>query len=156
MAPKKDKYLVTEKGLEEIKKELKERKERQLLLETQMGEMRDLGDVSENDAFVLAIEDCRINLEAIEKLEAILGNSKVVRSKVKGKVEIGDSIKLKDAKGKIRTITILGENEADPLNGKVSYNSPLGKAILGKKKGDKVELVTPKSKIQFTITELMD
>ncbi|MCK9368685.1 GreA/GreB family elongation factor [Candidatus Dojkabacteria bacterium] len=152
---KKD-VLVTTSGLQKLKKDLETKKEKLAQMKNLLAEMVQAGDLSENDGYTLALENSLVLEGEVFKLNDMISNAKVSKGKTKGKIEIGDGVKVKDEKGKIKTYTIVGENEADPTKGKISYKSPIGAAIMGKKKGDKVEITTPSAKIKYDITEILD
>lgn len=148
----KNKVLLTLKGLEELKKELKE------LVETKRGEVvqkiataRDMGDLSENAAYVSAREEQAFIEGRISELEEIIKNA-VVSSGTgsKGVVGVGCKIKVY-VDGSEEEYHLVGAPEADPKIRKISYESPLGKALIGKKVGDKVEMEAPDGKLVYTI-----
>lgn len=154
---KKEPYLVTKDGLEEMKKELKER------LEVKRPELRAVvddaitkGDLSENDAYNLALEQNLSNEAEIARLEDAIFRAKVVEGKNDNKVNVGEKVELKDTSGTVKVLQIVGENQSDPINNKISHSSPLGKAIVGKKKGDKVEFQTPRGKQVYTIQNILN
>ena len=104
---------------------------------------RGFGDFRENAEYDAAKNEQVEVEERIAKLEAMIHNAKVVsEDEISGDtVNLGLTVKLKDLKTKeVFTYTIVGVNMADPLNDKISNESPVGKALIGKKKGDKVEI----------------
>jgi transcription elongation factor GreA len=123
------KYLKTEKS-QEIAKRLKEAKE--------------LGDLSENSEYHEA-RNAKNELEKeINNLENTLRNSELIKkSKNNDKVNIGSSVEV-EKEGKKISYEIVGSSESDPSKGKISNESPLGEKLLGKRKGDKIKLYTPK------------
>lgn len=148
--------LITAQGLEETKLQLKERLDKKEELKDLLDSTREAGDLRENDAYTLALEDFKNNEAEILRLEDLVRSAKVVKAKTKGKVEIGDKVKVKDEKGNEKVFILVGENEANPLEGKISYNSPLGSAILNKAEGDIFEFKTPKQTFKYTILDVMD
>jgi transcription elongation factor GreA len=108
---------------------------------------RALGDLSENAEYQTARED-QDRLEAkISELDHVLSNMQIIKKpKVDGQVRLGSTVKLKDG-GAPKEFRVVGTMEADPLRGKLSDESPIGKALLGKKVGDKVEINTHSYKI---------
>ncbi|MCC7289822.1 GreA/GreB family elongation factor [bacterium] len=153
---RKDRFLVTAKGLEQAKAELAEKLVKKEELKVVLESTRDAGDLRENDGFTLAMEDFKNNEAEIMRLEELISKAKIVKSKTKGKVELGDTVVLQDKKGLKKKITLVGANESNPLEGKVSYNSPLGGAILNLSEGDTFEFVTPKEKVEYKIAEVID
>ena len=152
----KNEVLVTASGLEKLKEELKTKKEKLTQMKALLADMVQAGDLSENDGYTLALESSLVLEGEVFKLKDNIENAKVTKGKTKGKLEIGDSVKVKDEKGSTKVFTLVGENEANPSEGKISYKSPIGAAIIGKKKGDKIEIVTPKAKIKYEIAQIMD
>jgi len=148
----KNKVYLTAEGLTELKKELKE------LIEVKRDEVvqkiavaRDMGDLSENAAYVSAREEQAFIEGRISELEGIIKNAVVSDyKKVKGIVVVGCKIKV-HVDGNEEEYCLVGAPEADPRVRKISYESPLGKALMGKKVGDKVELDAPDGKIVYTI-----
>lgn len=153
---KKKQYLVTSKGLQKLKDELVEKEKKLKKTKLLVGEMIEAGDLSENDGYNLAIEDS-VSLEGeILELREKLENATVVKGKVKGKIEIGDSIKIEAGNGKTMQFALVGENEANPLENKISYESPMGKALIGKKEKDTFEFTTPKGNVKYKILKIFD
>lgn len=109
-------------------------------------EARSYGDISENSEYDAAREEEAILEQEIAQIEYTLKNAKLI-SKVKGEsgiVNIGSVVVVKDLDFNMEmTFTITGSYNNDPINGLVSNESPIGKALLGKKKGDKITVVTP-------------
>lgn len=117
---------------------------------------REFGDISENSEYDDAKNE-QAWLEArISEVTQILSNATVVEPPKRiGKVSIGSRVLLADASGNERTYQVVGSAEADPANDKISNESPVGSAILGRKKGDVVSVTTPSGKkIEFTISKI--
>lgn len=148
--------LLTQKGLEELKKEYQDLKEikRPRVVE-RLTESRDMGDLTENSEYTAARQDLAFIDKRISELEEILGNAKVVKfsNKAEKKVSIGTKVTLKDGNKKT-TYMIVGDWEADPLKNKISPSSPIGKALVGKKVEDKVEVQAPAGKVKYQILEI--
>jgi len=152
----KNKVILTQEGLKSLKKEHKELVEvkRPKTLK-RMVEARNMGDLAENSEYTAAREDLAFIDRKIAELEEILRTAQVVKSSAKGygKVTVGSKVALKIDKKKV-VFTIVGEWEANPLKNKISFSSPLGKALLGKKKGSKVEVKAPAGKTTYQILEI--
>lgn len=148
-------YFFTKEGFEKLLKDLEYRKNelRDKLRDT-VDEMRQRGDLSENDGYSMALEESQANETEIQVLEEKVKNAKIVKSNTDSKVDIGDIVVLSDDKGNTKKYQIVGEDEANPLEGKISYKSPIGKAILCKKKGQKVVIETPAGKTNWSIKEI--
>ena len=101
---------------------------------------REFGDLSENAEYDIAKEEqAKMEAEIIE-IEAKLRNVQIIDEKVKGdKADVGSKIEIKDIKtGAVYSYTIVGTHESNPMEGRISNESPIGKAVLGKRKGAEV------------------
>lgn len=115
------------------------------------------GDLSENSEYDEAMND-QAKLEArISEIEYILKNAKILDVDTLGNenVHIGSVVKIVDKKKKEFVYTIVGFAQADPAAGKISDESPVGKALIGHKVGDKVTVETPNGVLQFKIAEII-
>lgn len=115
------------------------------------------GDLSENSEYDEAMND-QAKLEArISEIEYILKNAKILDVDTLGNenVHIGSVVKIVDKKKKEFVYTIVGFAQADPAAGKISDESPVGKALIGHKVGDKVTVETPNGALQFKIAEII-
>ncbi|MGI6423192.1 MAG: GreA/GreB family elongation factor [Candidatus Dojkabacteria bacterium] len=155
MAAKSNKILLTKEGFIKFQQELKKREEviRQKLQET-LNQMRNQGDLRENDGYSIAIEDFQNNEEKISEIRAKLEVAEIVDKKKNGVVDIGSEVKIECERGKVKTFHIVGEDEANPLESKISYKSPIGSSLMGKKKGVKVEIKTPSGTNTCTIISI--
>ncbi|HOZ44700.1 MAG TPA: GreA/GreB family elongation factor [Candidatus Dojkabacteria bacterium] len=146
-------FLITKEGLEKLEAELKERegKVRKHIANT-LDEMRNQGDLRENDAYSMAIEEQHINEERILEIRLKIKNAKVVKDKRKDKVGVGDTVVLEGEK-KLE-YQLVSEEETNPLEGKISYLSPIGKSVMGKKIGEKIQIETPKGSISYKIVSI--
>lgn len=147
---------ITKSGKEKLVNELEERKikTRREIAEA-IKEAKEQGDLSENAEYSEAKRLQRENESRIMQLENIIRTSQVVSVGEKnGVVQIGSTVDV-EMQSKRMSFEIVGSNEADPLNGKISNESPIGKSFLGKKKGEKFEVVLPNGKsIQYKILEI--
>ncbi len=147
---------ITKKGLKELENELEDRKVkvRREIAEA-IKEAKEQGDLSENAEYTEAKAQQRENERRIIKLENIIRTSQVVSKKASdGEVGIGSEVLVKTG-GKEMNFSIVGSNEADPLGGKISNESPIGKSFLGKKKGDKFDVELPNGKTaKYEILEI--
>ncbi len=117
---------------------------------------KSFGDLSENSEYDEAMND-QAKLEArIGEIEYIIKNAKILDVETLGNenVHIGSTVKLTDKKKKTYTYTIVGFAQADPAAGKISDESPVGKALIGHKKGDKVTIDVPNGTLEFKIVEI--
>lgn len=147
------KFNLTQAGIDELQKELDEQIAQRSVVAEKIKTAREFGDLSENAEYQTArLEQERLEAR-IGELEHILQNVAVIK-KPKGdsKVQLGSSVTLKN--GSTKTFQVVGTVEADPLNGKISDESPIGQALLGKKLGDEVEIKTPAETTTYKITEI--
>ena len=143
-------YQTTLSGLKKLKDELKHREETlRTKIANTLNEMRNQGDLRENDAYSMAIEEQQINEEKIRELKEKIKSAKVVTDKNKSIVGIGDIVTLKN--GKTVKYEVTSEDEANPLEGKISHLSPIGQAIMGKKLGAEVTISTPKGDTKYKV-----
>jgi transcription elongation factor GreA len=150
---KEKRYQTTKKGFDKLVEELKFReKELRSKIADTLNEMRNQGDLRENDGYSMAVENQQINEEKIMNLKEKIQDAEIIRDKNKNVVGIGDIVTLENGK-KIR-YEVTSEDEANPLERKISHKSPIGTAIIGKKVGEKVKIDTPKGKITYCIEKI--
>jgi len=145
-------YLTAEK-FAELQKELEHLKiERRKEVAEQLEYSKKLGDLSENAEYHQAREEQAEVEDRIMRLENLLKNAVMVGSGGKDIITIGSTFLLqREGANKSYLYTIVGSEEADTSNGKISNLSPLGSALLGHKKGENVTVSTPKGKVVYTI-----
>lgn len=147
------KVYVTKEGLEDLKKEYNElvNKKRPEVLEA-VSNARNQGDLSENAEYQAARDDLSFIDGRIDELEEMIKNVALIEEgNGKNKtVALGATVTLK-VDGKNHVYMVVGEWEADPTQKKISDQSPLGKALLGKKVGEHVEVEAPAGKVLYTI-----
>lgn len=147
-------YLSAE-GLEKLKQEVsdlktKKRKEIAVRLE----HAKTLGDLSENAEYQEAKEEQSLVESQIGELEEIIRNAVLIaKNHSTDRVGIGSTVQVKSDRGE-ETYTIVGSEEANPLGGKISNESPLGKGFLGHKRGDDIEIKTPGGAVHYSIIEI--
>ena len=123
-------------------------------------EARDFGDLSENAEYDAAKEEQSKNASRITEIRNILANAKVSADAADKKkraiaAAIGCKVELEDARGKKIEFTIVGTTETNSLEHRISNESPLGQAIIGHKKGEEIEYVTPTGKtFSYTIAKV--
>ncbi len=137
------KYL-TQEGYDKLKQELEDCKlNKRKTIAQAIKEAKEQGDLSENAEYTEAKRQQRENEGRIMKLENIIRTAEIIKeSNSTDKVRIGCVVDVETGKNK-STFHIVGANEADPANGFISNESPLGTALLGKKKGEQAEMVLP-------------
>lgn len=147
--------FITEEGLKKIKDELENRKVaiRQSIANA-IKEAKEQGDLSENAEYSEAKRQQAENEARIAELEFMLKESTVVKyDKTSGGVQMGSKVKVK-FNGSEMEFQIVGSNEANPNELKISNESPMGKAFMGHSKGDKVEVDTPAGKMKYEILDV--
>ena len=149
-----DQYFSKE-GLEKLKSELEERVNvLRPEIATRIKEAKELGDLSENAEYDSAKEAQATNEGRIEEIKSILDKAVIITSTDgSGIVRVGSSVKVESKNG-VQTFVIVGAAESDPGAGFISNESPLGSAFLGRKKGDKFEVKTPKGITEYKILEV--
>jgi len=148
--------LISQEKFEELTKELEElHTKRRKEVAEQLEYARSLGDLSENAEYQEAREMQAAVEERVQKLEAILKNAKIVRGTKGDIVGMGTTVSVQNLSGDDKhTYTIVGAEEADLFAGKISYHSPLGSALMGKKKGDEFSFHTPKGTQKYKILKV--
>lgn len=146
---------ISKEGLEELKKELKEReKKTRYEIADKIADAKELGDLSENFEYKEAKEQQGANESRIIELKEMIQDAVIVEKKSGGDtVEIGSTV-IVDFKGKEREFEITGTTENNPIEGKISNESPLGQAMLGKRVGDVAEVDAPSGTIEYKIKEI--
>ena len=136
-------FRLTKQGIAELKAELEVLISKRPGIADAIKTARELGDLSENAEYQSARAEQDRNEGRIGEIEHILQSVEVIKApKSDGKVVLGSTVKLKND-GKTKEFQVVGTVEADPLNGKISDESPIGQALLGKKVGEDVEIQTP-------------
>lgn len=143
---------MTKEGLNALKKELDELVEvkRPRIVE-RLANARQQGDLTENSDYANAKEELEFLDGRIQELEEVLKNAHVVSNNGRSQgVALGTKVTLK-VNGDKHVFEIVGEWEADPANKKISHESPLGQALVGKRVGEKVEVEAPAGKVTYQI-----
>ena len=153
-----DKAQLTREGLEELKDELKQLKEEKLpKIIDRVSNAREQGDLSENADYHSAKEEQSFVESRISEIEDILANSTIVsNTKSHTTIGIGSKIEvyIKGKSSQTFTFEIVGEFEADPEENKVSSVSPLGRSLLGKKKGDEAVVPAPAGEVTYVVKDI--
>jgi transcription elongation factor GreA len=146
-------YYLTREGVAELEAELKALIAERGPIAERIKTAREFGDLAENAEYQTARQEQEKVEGRISEVEYILQNVEVIQ-KPKGdsKVQLGSTVTLRN--GKTKKFTVVGTMEADPLEGKISDESPLGQAVLGKKVGDEVEIKTPAETAMYKIVEI--
>jgi transcription elongation factor GreA len=150
------KIYLTKEGIAELKKEyekLSKAKRPEVL--GRVSQARNQGDLSENAEYVAAREELSFIDGRLDELEELLKQAVLIRdSKVSnGTIKLGSKVTL-HIKGKEETFMLVGEWEADPKERKISHESPLGKALIGRRVGEKIEVDAPAGKIGYSVISI--
>lgn len=147
-------YLTSE-GFLKLEEELNEAKavKRPEIINA-IKEARALGDLSENAEYSSA-RDSQAKLEArIKEIEYTLEHAIIIENKLDGQINVGSVITIKYDDGEEEEYTIVGTNEADPFENKISNESPIAKAVIGKKENDKVLVESPNGSFEVEIVKV--
>lgn len=146
--------LLTQEGLRQLEEELDhlKRVKRREVAE-RIKEALAFGDISENSEYDDAKNEQAFVEGRIAELENRLRNAEIIdQNKTSESVSLGSTVKLKDVEtGDIFDFTLVGSTEADPAKSKISNESPVGKAIIGRKKGEVVQVTAPAGSIAYKI-----
>lgn len=146
----KKQFHLTAEGVKDLEKERDTLAAERGPIAERIATAREFGDLSENAEYSSARQEQERTEARISEIENILKNVEVIKSpKKKDVVELGNTVKLSGKSDK--QFTIVGSVEADPLSGKISDESPIGQALIGKKLGDEVEIVTPVETTKYKI-----
>ncbi len=152
------KNILTEEGLKALEDELQDLKlNRRKEVAQKIKEARELGDLSENAEYDAAKEEQRDIELRIEEIDKILKNAELVTDDDvdSSVINIGCTVRIKDLEyDEELEYKIVGSTEANSLKGKISNESPVGKALIGAKVGQKVEVETPAGIIVYKILEI--
>lgn len=142
---------LTQEGLEKLKNELHQLKTvRRKELAGRLEVAKDLGDLSENADYQQAKEDSAWTEGRINELEDLISRATVAEAPTAGIVSIGSTVTTL-VNGQTRIFSIMGATEADPAHGRISAESPIGRALLGGKVGDDVLIQTPGGQVRYQI-----
>ncbi len=146
---------LSQEGIETIKKELQELKtKKRQEIAARLQEAKDLGDLSENAEYFEAKEAQSFNESRIIELEKLLKNAVVIETPSEENiVRVGSIIEVKSNNGS-EIFNIVGSAEAKPQEGKISNESPLGRAFLGRKIGDEIEVKSPGGITKYKIIKI--
>jgi len=149
-------HYLTPEGAEKLQAELEELKgPRREDLSARLRSAIQMGDLSENADYHKAKEDQGFLEGRIQELEAILRNSVIIeKTKSTGVVMIGSQVTIQEDGFDPESYHLVGPTEADPRQGRISHESPIGRALMDKKVGDVAEAETPGGKIKFKIIKI--
>jgi transcription elongation factor GreA len=146
-------YQITAEGKKELEAELETLKARRGEIAEKIAEARDYGDLSENAEYDAAREDQGLVESRIAEIEDIIMNAELIKATRKSTIGIGSKVELKNGAKKVN-YHVVGPVEANPIEGKISNESPIGVALMGKKVGDKAVVSTPKGDINYSVVAI--
>jgi transcription elongation factor GreA len=136
-------FKLTQDGIDELQSELEKLISERAEITERIKSARELGDLSENAEYASARAEQERNENRIKDIDHILKNVELIKAPKNGKqVGLGSKVVLSGG-NKVKNFQIVGTVEADPMNGKISDESPIGRALIGKKVGEQVEIKTP-------------
>jgi transcription elongation factor GreA len=147
-------YQLTPAGKSELEKELEELKSQRTSIAQKIADARDYGDLSENAEYDSARTEQGQLETRVSEIEDILQNASIIENTKTSIVAVGVTVVLQSSQGKEVSYIIVGSVEADPLEGKISDESPIGQALLGKKVGDEVSIKTPRGEVTYKVSEI--
>jgi transcription elongation factor GreA len=149
----KKQYQITNEGKKELETELVTLKSRRGNVAEKIANARDFGDLSENAEYDAAREEQGLLETRIAEIEEIINNADIIKGGSKNVIDLGSKVEL-TTDGKTFKYTIVGSVEANPLEGKISNESPIGTALFGKKVGDDATITTAKGSVTYKIAEI--
>lgn len=151
----KKQFHLTKDGIIELQNELHSLTARRVEIAEAIKTAREQGDLSENAEYHAAKDDHERTESRIAAIESILSNAEVIKKpRSDGKVRLGSTVDLKSESGQSKNFQVVGTVEADPLEGKISDESPIGQALLGKSVGDVVEIKTNSDTVTYKVTQI--
>lgn len=149
-------FKLTKEGITELEAERSTLMKARADVADAIKTAREFGDLAENAEYQTARQHQERNEARISELEHILANTEVIKVTTGDtKVRIGSTVLLRGATGKEKKFQIVGTVEADPLEGKISDESPIGRALIGKKEDDEVEIKTPAETATYKIVSIL-
>ncbi|MEK9180070.1 MAG: transcription elongation factor GreA [Patescibacteria group bacterium] len=151
-----DRYYLTQERFDELKRELEELKSKKRIeVAERLKTAKEFGDLSENSEYTEAREEQSIVEGRIFELEELMKRAEIIKKSAgaKSKVEVGSSVTVKKGE-KVATYTIVGAYDADPATGKISDESPLGRAFLGRRPGDKATVEAPSGEAVYEVLKI--
>ena len=148
--------LITREGFENLRKKLAKLEGKRPYLVDRLEHARSMGDLSENNEYHSAKDDLEFLDRRIEETREVIIHSRIAQDNNGNysRVSVGCQVKVTTDNRKQIVFMIVGDHESDPLKGKISYSSPLGKALFEKRVGEKVTVETPKGIIHYKIVAI--
>ncbi len=146
-------YQITSEGKADLEAELEKLKGRRGAIADKIADARGYGDLSENAEYDAAREEQGLVESRIAEIEDILLNAELIKGHKKTAVGLGSKVELKNGNKKLEYY-VVGPVEADPVSGRISNESPIGLALMGKKVGETATVTTPKGDINYKVVAI--
>jgi transcription elongation factor GreA len=143
--------LLTAEGLEKLKSELELTRQRRLESGDRLKEAAQPGDIEDNPEYEQAKEEVGLLDSRIYELEEMIGRAQIIEEKHGSVAEPGSTIEVENTEGETEIYHLVGAVESDPSSGRISVESPVGRALVGKRKGDRVSVSVPAGTINLTV-----
>lgn len=143
----------TDEGYEKLQKDLERLKKEREEVVIRLRTAREMGDLSENGAYKAARFELGSTDRQIRRLQYLLQSGSVVPKSTSGNIGFGNKVTVQSENG-ILTFTLVDKYESDPQKHMLSFQSPIGKAVLGKKEGDSIQVSTPKGVLSYKIIKV--
>lgn len=151
----KKQFHLTKAGVEELETELKALVAERGPIAERIKTAREFGDLSENAEYSSARQEQDRTESRISEIENVLQNVQIIiKPRGDSSVRLGSTVELRSTTGKTKEFQVVGTVEADPLEGKISDESPIGQALMGKKEGEEVAIKTPVETSNYTIVDI--
>lgn len=148
-------FNITEKGKQELEAELKQLISERKEISEEVATARDFGDLRENSEYDAARKKQGLAESRIAEIENIIHNAKIIEGGAAGQIGLGSEVSLENLKNqKVVKYHLVGPIEANPLEGKISNESPIGQQLMGRKVNEEVEITTPKEALKYKIIEI--
>jgi transcription elongation factor GreA len=143
--------LLTPEGLEKLKAELEEVRARRIEAADRLKEAFQPGDIEDNPEYEQAKEEVARLDSRIYELEEMIGRAQIITEHHSSVAEAGSTVVVQEDGGPDETYHLVGAVEADPGSGRISVESPIGRSLVGKRKGDKISVTVPAGAITLTV-----
>ena len=143
--------LLTPEGLERLKQDLELQRSRRSEAADRLREAFQPGDIEDNPEYEQAKEEVSLLDARIYELEEMIGRAQILQERHGGVAEPGSTLEVEDENGETETYHLVGAIESDPASGRISVESPVGRALVGKRAGDKVSVTVPSGTLSLKI-----
>ncbi len=143
--------LLTAGGLQKLKQDLERAQARRMEAFERMKEAAQPGDIEDNPELEQAKEEVARLDNHIYELQEMIARAKIIQGRKSGVAEPGSTIEVEDGEGETQVYHLVGAIEADPVTGRISVESPVGRALVGKRAGERVSVQVPAGMVELTI-----